>query len=397
MKSTTTSHKVIFVLSCLCISQGMQAQEGMKADMLKDTLNFESYKKEEGSLKRWWNSLIHGNVDRTHEQALDLSFVVAPCYSNESGFGIGGAATALYRLDRRDSIMQPSDFTLSESATLKGIYTLTIKGNNHFRGNRSRLSYSLEFMHKPLDFWGLSYEACDNNPLSEYIKQKIAWQSDFVYKLTKHFHVGAAFNINYTRLVEARSMDYMEGQRSHYLFTGIGLLLVYDSRDFILNPKRGSYVMIRQVFYPKKLGSFNRSLAATTIIADTYQPLWKGGLLAFDLYAQLNQEGTPWTMREYVGSWTSRMRGYYEGRYVDCSQIESQLELRQHLGGRVGFVVWGGGSNVFRSFDKFDIKHTLPNYGLGLRVEFKHNANIRFDYGFGKHSAGFVCQFAEAF
>ena len=43
------------------------------------------------------------------------------------------------------------------------------------------------------------------------------------------------------------------------------------------------------------------------------------------------------------------------------------------------------------------MKDVLPNYGLGLRVEFKHNVNIRIDYGFGKDTGGFVFQFAEAF
>lgn len=78
--------------------------------------------------RKYWNSLIHGNVDRTFEKKLDMSFVVAPCYTREGSFGIGGAATALYRLDRRDSTMQPSDFSLSGSASIRGVYTLTAKG-----------------------------------------------------------------------------------------------------------------------------------------------------------------------------------------------------------------------------------------------------------------------------
>ena len=43
------------------------------------------------------------------------------------------------------------------------------------------------------------------------------------------------------------------------------------------------------------------------------------------------------------------------------------------------------------------VKNILPNYGVGVRLEFKHNVNIRLDYGFGKETAGFVFQFAEAF
>ena len=52
---------------------------------------------------------------------------------------------------------------------------------------------------------------------------------------------------------------------------------------------------------------------------------------------------------------------------------------------------------LFPSFEKLRTRNILPNYGLGLRVEFKHNVNIRIDYGFGKETAGFVFQFAEAF
>lgn len=102
-------------------------------------------------------------------------------------------------------------------------------------------------------------------------------------------------------------------------------------------------------------------------------------------------------MREELGSGMSRMRGYYAGRYIDCSQIAMQVELRQHVSGRVGCVGWLGGGNVFPSFDKLKFKNTLPNYGLGLRIEFKHNVNVRIDYGFSKDTAGFVFQFVEAF
>lgn len=352
---------------------------------------------QETELKRWWNSLIHGNIDRTYERKVDMSFVLAPCYTREGSVGIGGAATALYRLDRTDSIMQPSDFSLSGSATVKGIYTLTAKGNNHFRGNKSRLTYSLQFMHKTLDFWGISYDACAVNPVSEYTKQQIKWQSDYVYKLTPQFHVGAAFNINYTSLSKATDRSYLEGQDDSYFFAGVGLSLQYDTRDFILNPKHGVYFMMREVIYPRFMSSYDKTLATTTLQFDAYQSVWSGGTLAFDLYGSLNRDCTPWTMREELGSGTSRMRGYYAGRYTDCSQIAAQVELRQHIHSRLGCVAWVGGGNVFPSLDKLKLKNTLPNYGLGLRVEFKHNVNVRIDYGFGKETAGFVFQFAEAF
>ena len=357
---------VIFLLSTVFAgtADGLWAQN--------DTL-------QQSRLKRYWNSLVHGNVDRTFERRMDLSFIIAPSYTREGSFGIGGAATGLYRLDRRDSLMQPSDISLSGNASVNGFYTLTVKGNNHFRGNRSRLSYRLQFQNKNLDFWGVSYDACRVNPVSGYRRQMVRWESDYVesdyvYKLTPDFHVGAALNLNYTRATRLTRPEYLAEQRSSYFFTGVGLSLQYDTRDFILNPKRGIYFLVREVFYPHWLSSHDRNIFATTFTFDAFVPVWKGGVLAFDLYGQLNGDDVPWTLREELGAGTSRMRGYYAGRYIDNNQLSAQMELRQ-----------------------LRMKDMLPNYGLGLRVEFKHNVNIRIDYGFGKDTAGFVFQFAEAF
>lgn len=347
--------------------------------------------------KKYWNSLVHGNVDRSFTNKMDMSFIVAPSYTREGSIGIGGAATALYRLDRKDSIMQPSDISLSGNASVNGFYTLTVKGNTHFKGNKSRLSYRLAFFQKNLSFWGVSYDACAVNPVSEYTKRQIKWESDYVYKATKKFHVGLALNIDYTFLPKLSAPDYLEGQKTSYFFTGLGASVQYDTRDFILNPKRGVYVMVREVLYPKLTSSHDKTIFSTTAVFDAYQSVWTGGVLALDLYGQLNSKHTPWTLREELGSGSSRMRGYYGGRYIDCNMVAAQLELRQHIYSRLGCVGWIGGGTVFPDMKGLRWKNMLPNYGLGLRIEFKHNVNLRIDYGFGKETAGVVFQFAEAF
>lgn len=43
--------------------------------------------------KKYWNSLVNGNVDRTYEKKVDMSYAVAPCYTREGGVGIGVGAT----------------------------------------------------------------------------------------------------------------------------------------------------------------------------------------------------------------------------------------------------------------------------------------------------------------
>ena len=120
-------------------------------------------------------------------------------------------------------------------------------------------------------------------------------------------------------------------------------------------------------------------------------------LLAGDIYAQFNSRNAPWILREELGGVIGRMRGYYAGRYIDSNQMTTQIELRQHIASRFGCVAWVGAGTVFPSLSEFQWKNILPTYGIGLRVEFKHNVNLRVDFGLGKETAGFSFGFSEAF
>lgn len=348
-------------------------------------------------LQSYWHSLIYGNVDRTFEKPVDLSFAIAPSYSREGSVGIGGTATALYRLDRSDSLMQASDVSLTGNVSVKGFYTLMVKGNNNFKGNRSRLNYRLAFKRKNLDFWGVSYAGCTVNPVSSYTRQQLSLESDYSYKILGGLYLGAALRINYTEALNLGDLSYLEGQDASYYFTGIGLSLMYDTRDLIVNPKKGVYFLLREIFYPEFLSSYGRTVFNTTLIFDAYQPLWRGSVLALDIYGDFNSRNAPWTLRPEMGSDGSRMRGYYSGRYIDCCLASVQLELRQHIYGRLGCAAWAGAGASFSSPSDFKVDSILPNFGIGLRFEFKHNMNIRIDYGFGKGTSGLVAQFSEAF
>lgn len=87
------------------------------------------------------------------------------------------------------------------------------------------------------------------------------------------------------------------------------------------------------------------------------------------------------------------------GRYRDKNSVQLQAELRQHVMGRWGFVVFGGTGEVWNRFANF----TLANYkwtaGTGLRFNVNKDdpTNLRIDFGITKESTGFYLQFGEAF
>lgn len=318
-------------------------------------------------IKRYWQSLIHGNVDRTHEKPFDVSLAVAPSYSREGGFGFGGSATGLYRMDMNDSTMAPSNVTIGA-----------------------------KFTRKVLDFWGTRFDDCLVNPTSEYVRTQFRVDADYNYRLGTCFFFGAVLNLNHTFATDILNPAYLNGQATGYFLTGIGASFLIDTRDNATNPQKGLYLLLREIAYPEFLGTGDTSWATTFTLCG-YHPLWKGGVLAGDIYAQFNNKNAPWILREELGGTAGRMRGYYAGRYIDSNQIAAQIELRQHLASRFGCVAWIGAGTVFSSPDNFRLKNLLPNYGIGLRVEFKHNMNLRIDFGMGKETAGFCFGFGEAF
>ena len=154
------------------------------------------------------------------------------------------------------------------------------------------------------------------------------------------------------------------------------------------------------MIFPQFLGNAGATFHSHNFIFNGYMKMWKGSVLAFDWYTKINSERTPWTMREMISADGIRMRGYYMGRIVDNNQVTAQIEYRQQVGNRFGIVLWGGYGTLFPDFDALkDYKNLqwYPNYGVGLRFEFKKNVNLRADYGFGKDTSGLIVTIGEAF
>ena len=299
----------------------------------------------DGVMKRYWQTLIHGNIDRTHEKPFDVSFALAPSYSREGGIGFGGSATGLYRMDMRDSTMAPSNVTIGANASLKGFFSLIGNGTNYFTDGRTQLIYSAKFTRKVLDFWGISHGACLVNPTSEYIRTQFRIDADYNYRLGKCFYFGTVMSFNHTNASRILNLTYLEGQKTGYYLTGIGASFQIDTRDNSTNPQKGLYLLLRETVYPKFLGTADLTNWATSFILSGYQPIWKGALITGDIYAQFNSHDAPWILREELGGTMGRMRGYYAGRYIDSNQVSVQVELRQHIASRFGCVAWVGAGN----------------------------------------------------
>ena len=336
--------------------------------------------------------------DRTFEKKMDITFAGGPSYSKTTQFGIGALAAGLYRLDRTDSVTPPSNISIFGNVSTSGFYALGVTGNIIFRHSQRKVVYDAVFSSAPRDVWGIGYAAGRYNPKSDFVEKRYALKLRYLERVLPNTYVGALLQFEHTDgcKFDELSLAYIEGQKEHYTSTGIGAILEYDSRDFIPNPSRGIYVGVQGIWYAEGLGNCEKDLWRSSVTANFYQRLWPSGLVAFDFYGEFNAEGTPWPMLARMGG-NQRMRGYYLGQYTDNNMLTCQVELRQHIWRRIGCVVWGGAGNVFSKEEPFRWRHTLPNYGLGLRWELKKRVNVRMDYGFGRNTSGFLLSIDEAF
>lgn len=326
----------------------------------------------------------------------DFSIIGGPHYSSDTKLGLGLVAAGLYRLDRNDTITQPSNVSLYGDVSTVGFYLLGVRGNNLFPKEKYRLDYNMYFYSFPSNFWGIGYEngANDANE-SDYKRFQAQIKVNFLFRLVNNLYLGPLISFDYIHGMDFEKPELLEGMALTTTNLSTGFSLIYDSRDFLTNAYKGYFLKLEQRFSPAFLGN-KYAFSTTDLRTSYYHPVWKGGILAGEFHALLNYGNPPWGLMALLGS-SYAMRGYYEGRYRDKDLMELQVELRQHVWKRNGVVVWGGMGSVFHDFASFRGKHILPNYGFGYRWEFKKRVNVRLDMGFGKGQKGFIFNINEAF
>ncbi|MCH5328879.1 MAG: BamA/TamA family outer membrane protein [Coprobacter sp.] len=337
------------------------------------------------------------NANKPHpDKKFDFSIIGGPQYSSTTSFGVGLVAAGVYRMNRLDTITQPSVMSFYGNVSVTGFYLLGVRGTNIFPGDRYRLLYNFYFFSFPSNFWGWGYDnGANRDNKSSYLRLQNQVKLDFLFRLAHNLYVGPMASFDYVAGRSFSNPGLLQGQPRKTFTTGVGASVSYDTRDLITNAYRGVYVKLEQGVYPSFLGN-RQAFAMTDIIVDWYKRAWKSGVIAIDFHSKFNYGDVPWTMMSRMGG-VNRMRGYYEGQYRDNNITELQVELRQHLWRRNGMAIWAGAANVYRDFKSFDIRHTLPNYGVGYRWEFKERVNVRLDLGFGKEGVGFMFNINEAF
>lgn len=180
--------------------------------------------------------------------------------------------------------------------------------------------------------------------------------------------------------------------------SGIGPLLVYDSRDNQLYPTNGNYAEVSFQQYAKYLGSDFKYNRVVVDLRNLF-PIKDNQVFATNFYSELTSGGAPFFSLANMGG-NKRMRGLFEGKYRDQNSVILQGEYRYKFLPRWGAAFFSGVGNVFSAENKFQFQNTKLTYGAGGRFQLtkKKKLNLRLDLAHSpREDLQFYFTFGEAF
>lgn len=330
------------------------------------------------------------------DKKFDITFVGGPSYSSATSFELAAIGAGIYRSRRDGGLTPESDISLKLEGSVTGFYKVGVSGNHFGPSDRYRIVYDANFMHFPLDFWGIGYYNQKNDANeSSYTKLQADFTAEFLWRLPRRVFIGAGTYFRYGKATKAERPELWDGEALRQFSYGLGLLLTYDTRDNVNAATRGWNLRLNQRFYPRFLANSN-PFSMTELTAGHYRCLWRGGVIAIQAHCALTFGHTPWTALPTLDQ-SGAIRGYYEGRYAASNEADFVIELRQKVWRRNGIVVWGGAGTVFHRLAEVTVRNILPSIGVGYRWEFKRNTNVRVDVGLGRHSKSISLGLHESF
>lgn len=345
-------------------------------------------------LIRWIKRNFSGS-EITPEHPFNYSVVAGPYYTNSSSFSLALGVLGRYSWDLQDANLQPSQISAVAQVSLNGMLSAKVLGQNYLRRDQWRWHYQLRWQRQPMDLWGIGYSQGRYATKEEYNRNLVQFDTEVMYRVSPKIYLGATMILKHTDASNLQDKGKIGNQNQKIFAAGFGPTLQLDMRDNSANATRGWFLRLDNVFFPRHLNNY--AFSRTDLTVSAYQPLWRDAVGCFEVHGLFNYgDNVPWTMLAQVAETGSRMRGYYEGRYTDRNIVEGQVELRQRVWKNLGVVLFVGAANIFPYFTHFQWRHTLPNYGGGLRYRFKGTV-VRLDLGFTKNKPGFVFNINEAF
>jgi len=324
-------------------------------------------------------------------------------FAPETSLSFGVGMKGLFKLKGSGPDTRTSNIPITAQYTLENKYLFYSGFQIFFPGERYILAGNLRVQSFPSLYFGVGQDAPESNE-EKFSYSRILFEPIFLKNLfIPKFYMGGGFRYSKVGNVEAEPGGLLENSEQPGALgstsSGLQLAMIYDSRDNLLNAKKGVYIAITHGFYGKFMGS-TQGYGLTRFDLRYYmQPLQSpNSVLAFQFRTHFSYGDTPLQELGRFGG-SSTMRGYFEGRYTDRDLFATQVEWRQKLTPRWGVTAFVGFGGVAPTLNQFSIDKTHPAVGVGVRflIDKKEDLNLRLDFGFGQKKVKNYFNIAEAF
>jgi outer membrane protein assembly factor BamA len=170
-----------------------------------------------------------------------------------------------------------------------------------------------------------------------------------------------------------------------------------DTRDDALGPHRGSLTSLTAAFFPGFLGGAYQ-MQIYEVDQRTFLSLGTRTVLAMEAYGLYAPGEVPIAELPALGG-SSRLRGYFQGRFRDHLYLMGQLEARIRVVWRFSVAPFIGVGNVFPSPSDISFDRTKVAGGLAVRFRLKkeRELNVHVDVAKSPISSGVYLNLGEAF
>jgi outer membrane protein assembly factor BamA len=319
----------------------------------------------------------------TKEKKVDWRIVPVLAYAPETSFLFGIGAIAPFKCSY-DSITKHSlasiyyAYSLDKQNYVYAPFQIFTKNNNYY------LEGEVDYYNYSYYYWGIGEQRVAKE-LYNVSYPKIIFNA--FRKVVNHFYLGLDYYYEKDRMRGEQAggsliTDTVPGSGGSTT-SGVGLDLLYDTRDSVFFPRHGWYIKAISNFNVPQLGA---SMTYNRIITDIswYHQLSNPVVLALTQHNQFTWGNVPFNQLALVGG-SRQIRGYYQGYYRDDVLSYAQAETRINLIGRIGFVVFGTAAFLgnYHTFPESPVPIFAEGVGLRYNYVRKQHINLRADMAFG--------------
>lgn len=322
-------------------------------------------------------------------------------YSPETELAFGAGGMVYFKMAQKQKL-NLSKITLSAYYTTNKQYCFSAAPRIFFPGiNKFYLEGGLNFSKSDLVFYGTGnnspdIDSCNYTAKTFEIKAQVT-----NFRIFKNVQTGLIYEYSSCNIINKKNNPYLLDQSipgvDGGIIGGFGFALILDNRNNTSYPSSGEYAKFTAVFFRKPFGS-NFTFNKYVVDLRKYFMPSESHIFAFQFFGQFSGGTPPFFGMPAVGG-TYRMRGFFEGRYIDKQYFTAQAEYRKILFWRIGAAAFYSLGEVASSFTSFTANGIKQSYGFGVRFVFdkEEKINLRADLGFAEGNKGIYFNLEEAF